>query len=241
MLRARTVANRSPLREHQPGPGVRVSGVRLDPWLGVEHFRIVDERRGARPHVGVAVLTYLFEDSLGAMISRVEGNEDRWIGPGAAYCLQSGRGAVHQLAPVHAGVECHGLRVSIALMNDRDAPCAYVDAGEIPEVETRGARVRVIAGCALGVRSPLAVHAPVTVLDVHLAPGAELGHVAPAGHHAWAISIRGEGKAGPEKREVGLIPSAAVAFAADGDAVRLRAGETGLHVVVAHAPPLRPS
>ena len=240
MLRARTVANRSPLREQQPGPGVRVSGLRLDPWLGVEHFRLLEERRGARPHLGVAVLTYLFEDS-GAMLSRVDAGDVQWIGPGAAHCLQSGRGVLHELAPAHPGVECHGLRVQIDLRGERDAPCALCAAAEMPELDYRGARVRVIAGAALGARSPLAVHAPVTVLDVHLAPGAELGHVAPAGHHAWAISIRGEGKAGPEKREVALIPSAAVAFAADGDAVRLRAGDSGLHVVVAHAPPLRPS
>jgi redox-sensitive bicupin YhaK (pirin superfamily) len=240
MLRARTVASRSPLREIEPGPGLRVSGMRLDPWVGVEHFRLVAERRGARPYLGLAVLTYLFEDSLGAMLSRVDEGPVERIAPGAVHCLQSGRGASHELLPEHRGVEVHGLRVAIDLRGATEGPGGVcVAAAAIPEVEARGARVRVIAGNALGVRSPLVVAAPVTILDVHLAPGAELGHVAPSGHHAWAIAIAGDGVAGPAKREVGLQQSAAVSFAADGDAVRLRAGDGGLHAVIAHAPPLR--
>jgi redox-sensitive bicupin YhaK (pirin superfamily) len=247
-LRARTVAARAPLRELQPGPGLRVSGLRhqldphLDPWVGLEHFRLLEERRGGRPHLGLAVLTYLFEDSLGALVSRVDGGEPVRIAPGAVHCLQSVRGVVHEVVPERAGSECHGLRMTIDLRGAADGPCGlHAEAADIPEVSSRGARVRVIVGSAMGVRSPLTPLAQVTVLDVHLAPGAELGHVAPSGHHAWAIAILGDGAAGPAGREVTLPQAGAVAFAADGDAVRLRAGSSGLHAVVAHAAPVRRS
>jgi redox-sensitive bicupin YhaK (pirin superfamily) len=247
-LRARTVAARAPLRELQPGPGLRVSGLRhqldphLEPWVGLEHFRLLEERRGGRPHLGLAVLTYLFEDSRGALVSRVDGEAPLRIAPGAVHCLQSVRGVVHELAPEHAGTECHGLRMTLDLRGASDGPCGlHAGTAEIPEVSFRGARVRVLAGSALGLRSPLCLLTPVTVLDVHLAPSAELGHLAPSGHHAWAIAIQGDGMAGPPGREVELQQAGAVAFAADGDAVRLRAGPHGLHAVVAHAAPLRRS
>jgi redox-sensitive bicupin YhaK (pirin superfamily) len=228
------------MRELQPQPGLRIAGLRRalgPPWLGLEHFRVVDERRGARPHVGLSVVTYLFEDSRGALLARVDGGEPRRIGPGGVGCLLAGRGAALEMRPERPGSECHGVRLLLGLCDADAAACSpHVEAADIPEVTARGVRVRVIAGTALGARSPLALAAHVTLLDVHLAPGAELGHVAPKDHQAWALAVLGDGVAGPAKHEVRVAEAAAVAFAPDGDAIRLRAGPSGLHVLLAHAP-----
>jgi redox-sensitive bicupin YhaK (pirin superfamily) len=115
-----------------------------------------------------------------------------------------------------------------------DRRAVALTAADIPEVDARGARVRVLAGDALGARARLS--GPLTVLDVHLAPGAEVAHVTPQGHHAWALAIVGDGFAGPESSELSVKQASAVAFGHDGDSVRLRAGSLGLHALFAHAP-----
>lgn len=246
ILRPRSVAARAPLREEQPSPGLRLATVRhqldphLDPWIGLEHFHMTDERRGARPIAGHAAVTYLFEDSRGAMIARDDGGEAR-IGPGGLHWLEPGAGAMHECGLEQQGHDVHGLRMLVDLREREGAPRAFhVGAAEMPELAARGARVRIVAGSAMGARSPLdGVCTPVTILDVHLDPGAELAHVAPAGHHAWALAIVGDGFAGGATRETVLKSASAVAFAADGDTIRLRAGSIGLHAIVAHAAPLR--
>jgi len=247
MLRCRTVVARAPLREEQPQPGLRCATVRhqldphLAPWIALEHFHLTDERRGARPLNGIACATYLFEDSRGALLARDDGNTRR-IGPGGLHWLEAGAGALHECALEQPGNECHGVRMLLHLspVDEQAAPRSFdVDASRIPEVDNRGARVRVLVGAALGMRSPLGdVHSAATVLDVKLDGGAELAHVAPSGHHAWALAIRGSGFAGPRDAETALPDRSVVVFSADGDTVRLRAGSAGLHVLVGHAPPV---
>lgn len=247
-LRARSVAARAPLREEQPGPGLRTATMRhqldphLDPWIAVEHFHMTEERRSGRPVAGHCIVTYLFEDSRGALVAHGDA-ERQWIGPGGLLWLQAGAGTVDATEPEHPGVELHGLRMLVDLCPEhaRTAPRAMsLSAAEIPEVAANGTRVRVLAGSAQGVRSPLDGNlTPVTILDVHLAPGAELRHVAPAGHHAWAMAIVGDGFAGPEGHERHLQHASAIAFSGNGDAIRLRASDLGLHAIVAHAAPLK--
>lgn len=247
-LRARSVAARAPLREEQPGPGLRTASVRhqldphLHPWIAVEHFHMTAERRGGRPVAGHCVVTYLFEDSRGAMIAHTEQGK-QWVGPGGLYWLQAGAGTVDAAEPEHPGVELHGLRMLVELCPEhaRTAPRALsVPADQVPEVTAQGARVRVLAGQARGFRSPLDGNlTAVTILDVHLDAGAELKHVAPSGHHAWALAIVGDGFAGPAGGEKRLQHASVVAFSGNGDAIRLRASDLGLHAIVAHAAPLK--
>jgi redox-sensitive bicupin YhaK (pirin superfamily) len=247
-LRARSVAARAPLREEQPGPGLRNANVRhqldphLDPWVSIDHFHMTEERRGGRPVAGHCIVTYLFEDSRGALLAHGDA-ERQWIGPGGLLWLQAGAGTVDATEPEHPGLELHGLRMVISLLPEhaRGAPRALaLSAAEVPEIATAGCRVRVLAGRAQGMASPLDPDlAALTVLDVHLDPGAELRHVAPAGHHAWALAVVGDGFAGPAGDERRLQSSSMIAFSGNGDAIRLRAGDLGLHAVVGHAPRAR--
>jgi redox-sensitive bicupin YhaK (pirin superfamily) len=244
MLRCRSVAARAPLREEQPQPGLRTACVstqlapHLQPWTSLEDFHLSDERRGARPLAGQAVATYVFEDSRGALIAHDDG-EARRIGPGDLHWLEASAEALHACAPEQRGHEVHGLRMLVQLRRAGAARSFDIAAARIPEVDHRGARVRVLVGAALGMRSPLeGLDLPVTVLDVRLDPGAELAHVAPAGHHAWALAVRGTGFAGPRDHETPLPDRTVVAFSRDGDTVRVRAGLAGLHLVLGHAAPV---
>jgi len=216
----------------------------LDPWTAIDHFHMTAERRNGRPVAGHCVVTYLFEDSRGALIARGE-DATRRIAPGGLLWLEAGTGATDAVAPEHTGTECHGLRMLVRVAPDDTAAVPRtlaVDAADVPEITAQGTRVRVVAGDAQGARSPLAgCLTPVTILDVHLDPGAELKHVAPSGHHAWAMAIVGDGFAGPVGKELRLPHRSAIAFAHDGDAIRLRASDVGLHAIVAHAAPVRRS
>lgn len=243
ILRARSVAARAPIREAQPGPGLRTATVRhqldphLEPWISVELFHMTEERRAGRQITGQCVITYLFEDSQGALICHGEDGPCR-IGPGELHWLGAGDGAALAAEPEHPGVELHGVRMRIDLGAEASVPprSLALSARDIPEVSAAGTRVRVLAGRAQGARSPLDDHhEALTILDVHLDPGAELHHVAPAGHRAWAMAIVGDGTAGPVGAERRLEHASAIAFADDGDAIRLRGNGAGLHAIVAHA------
>ncbi len=224
-LLPRTVAARAPLHEDQPRPGVRTIALRhqldphLDPLLGLDCFHLAE----AHEPDGRASLIYVFEDSRGALRCGAQR-----IAPGAVAWIDV------DACPEQIGVDCHGVRL---VVDPRHAPdrARFVEAAGIPEIAVRGYRVRILSGSALGVRSPLG--SPMTLLDVHLDPGAELVHVAPSSHHAWALALIGDGFAGPERAEKPLRELSAVAFASDGDAIRLRANGRGLHALIGHAVP----
>jgi hypothetical protein len=225
-LLPRSVVARAPLHEQQPRPGVRTIPLRhqldphLDPLVGIDCFHLAEE---PEPQRRPAVI-YVFEASRGALRCG-----DGRIAPGAVAWLGE------DVRPDRAGVDCHGVRL---LVDRRLAPerSQVIEPARIPEIAARGYRVRILSGGALGVRSPLG--SPLTVLDVHLDPHAELVHIAPAAHHAWAVALVGDGFAGPARTESALRELTAVAFASDGDAIRIRANGAGLHALVGHAQPL---
>lgn len=130
------------------------------------------------PHIGLATVTYLFEgefqhrDSLGTL---------QVIRPGEINWMTAGRGIVHseRTGPDarRAGSRMHGLQIWVALprAHEEDEPAfQHVAAGALPELERDGARLRVLAGSAFGVTSPVRTLSPLVYVDASLAAGAEL-------------------------------------------------------------------
>ena len=64
---------------------------------------------------------------------------------------------------------------------------------DIPEAEEDGVEVRVIAGEAMGVHSPVYTRTPTMFLDFTLHPGAELHQSIPESWNAFVYVIDGEG------------------------------------------------
>ena len=157
---------------------------RVGPFVFFDHFGPVDLAAGRgmdvrpHPHIGLATLTYLYEgairhaDSLGS---------DQVIRPGDVNWMTAGRGIVHsERTPAEeraAGHRLHGLQTWLALpLASEDAAPEFLhhDAAALPEDERDGVRLRVVAGTAFGMESPVRVYSPTLYVDANFAGGGRL-------------------------------------------------------------------
>jgi redox-sensitive bicupin YhaK (pirin superfamily) len=144
--------------------------VALDPGEGL------DVR--PHPHIGLATVTYLFD---GEIVHKDSLGSDQAIVPGEINWMTAGRGIVHsERSGANArriGARLHGIQSWVALpASDEEAePGFHHHAAEaLPAVEMPGARVRVLAGKAYGVASPVRVFTPTLYVEAHLDAGAEI-------------------------------------------------------------------
>jgi redox-sensitive bicupin YhaK (pirin superfamily) len=130
------------------------------------------------PHIGLATVTWLFDgairhrDSLGSLAD---------IRPGEVNWMTSGRGIAHsERTPPderEQGQKLHGIQVWVALpQSDAEVAPAFHhhDREALPRICRPGVDAVLIAGNAYGERSPVTVFAPMFLLEVTLAAGAEL-------------------------------------------------------------------
>ncbi|MEM9169834.1 MAG: pirin family protein [Pseudomonadota bacterium] len=111
------------------------------------------------PHIGLATVTYLFD---GALRHRDTLGKDQIIRPGDLNWMSAGRGVAHseRTDPETraAGHKLHGLQLWAALP-EADAESApwfeHHPKDALPEIETDGARSRLIAGTAFGQVAPV--------------------------------------------------------------------------------------
>ena len=147
--------------------------------MGPAEF-LTDEGIDVRPHphINLATVTYLFEgeirhrDSLGTDIA---------IEPGAVNWMRAGKGIVHSERTAEkkrqTGQRLFGLQTWVALPEDQeesDPDFAHHAESDLPMVEAEGITARVIAGEALGKRSPLRTASDTLYVDARLVPGAAL-------------------------------------------------------------------
>lgn len=130
------------------------------------------------PHIGLSTLTYLFDgvithrDSLGTV-------QD--IRPGAVNWMTAGSGIAHsERSPEvvrHDGGRLFGLQAWVALPHDQEecAPAfSHLAQNDLPQIESPGLLVRLVAGELFGQRSPLATATETLYADIELAAGVSL-------------------------------------------------------------------
>jgi redox-sensitive bicupin YhaK (pirin superfamily) len=130
------------------------------------------------PHIGLATVTYLFDgevmhrDSLGTEIP---------IRPGAMNLMSAGRGIVHseRTSPEAraVGAKLFGIQAWVALpRSHEEGEPTFTHYGEesLPVLGDQGVRLRLIAGEALGARSPVNTPMAMIYADVQLEPGASV-------------------------------------------------------------------
>jgi redox-sensitive bicupin YhaK (pirin superfamily) len=110
------------------------------------------------PHIGLATLTYLFE---GEILHQDSVGSHQVIRPGDVNWMVAGTGIVHsERTPAEARVRArrlHGLQTWLALPQPHEETTPRFEhhpSATLPTVDLPGARVRVLAGTALGVRAP---------------------------------------------------------------------------------------
>jgi redox-sensitive bicupin YhaK (pirin superfamily) len=156
----------------------------VGPFIFLDHMGPAEFRAGQgidvrpHPHIGLATVTYLFageivhRDSLGSVVP---------IRPGAVNWMSAGRGIAHseRTAGDHrvAGEPLHGLQCWVALsQNEEESAPAFVhhDAQALPIAQAEGKTVRVVAGRAFGLTSPVATTWETLFADITLAAGTKL-------------------------------------------------------------------
>lgn len=198
--RSQTEGGGFQIRRALPAPGVRY----IDPILLIDEMGPVDYRPGEaigapdHPHRGFETVTYMLE---GEFEHRDSAGHAGHLQPGDVQWMTAGRGVVHSEMPsariMEAGGRVHGFQIWVNLPSrlKMTAPrYQEVAAGNIPEaVSADGlARVRVIAGEALGISARIDTHTPIVYQHWILQPGANIEQALDADHSALLYVFSGE-------------------------------------------------
>jgi len=128
------------------------------------------------PHIGLATITYLFE---GSQVHRDTLGSVQEIVPGDVNWMTAGRGIAHSertAAEVRArGHRMHGIQswVGLPTANEEDPPSfQHVAKADLPVIERGDATLRVVAGKAYGLNSPVKVPMEIFYVDAQIKAGA---------------------------------------------------------------------
>ena len=208
----------------------------VDPFLLIDEMGPVDyapgEAVGApdHPHRGFETVTYVLE---GEMEHEDSAGHRGSLRAGDVQWMTAGAGIIHSEEPSPAmrekGGRVHGFQIWVNLparLKMTRPRYQELAAAKIPVAETADgrARVRVIAGEALGVRAAIDTHTPITYQDWTVAEGADLTLPLPREQHALIYVFEGNVRLGNGGNEPagGLVTDGQMAILADGDAVRFR-------------------
>jgi quercetin 2,3-dioxygenase len=225
------------VRRPFPSYGLNV----VDPFLLIDEMGPVDyapgEAVGApdHPHRGFETVTYVLE---GEMEHEDSAGHRGSLRAGDVQWMTAGAGIIHSEEPSRAmrekGGRVHGFQIWINLparLKMSRPRYQEIPAAKIPVAQTADgrARVRVIAGEALGVRAVIDTHGPITYQDWTVDEGADLTLPLPREQHALVYVFEGNvrlGNGGGKESggaELGrLVEDGQMAILAEGDAVRFR-------------------
>jgi redox-sensitive bicupin YhaK (pirin superfamily) len=186
----------------------------LDPFLLLDEMGPADYAPGKatgapdHPHRGFETVTYILEGEVEHEDSA--GNRGK-IGPGDVQWMTAGRGVVHSEMPSRRvqteGGRMHGFQLWVNLPRSdkmmapryQEVPAAKLPAASSPDGK---ARVRVIAGEALGARAVIDTRTPILYQDWTLEPGAVVEQPIPDGFNAFAFVFAGSAEVGDDGRVI---------------------------------------
>jgi redox-sensitive bicupin YhaK (pirin superfamily) len=134
--------------------------------------RSVDVR--PHPHIGLSTVTYLFD---GEIMHRDSVGSEMAIRPGEVNWMVAGRGITHSERFEKAraqGDTLHGIQSWVALPTQYEETTpefVHYSRDELPTFESGGLSMRLVAGAAFGVKSPVKTHSPMFYLHWMLTPG----------------------------------------------------------------------
>ncbi|KAJ4841177.1 hypothetical protein Tsubulata_015534 [Turnera subulata] len=171
----------------------------FDPFLVLDEFSVTAPAGFPdHPHRGFETVTYMLQ---GAVTHEDFEGHKGTIGPGDLQWMTAGRGIVHSEMPAAQGTQ-RGLQLWINLASQHkmiEPRYQEISSKDIAEASKDGVKVRVIAGEALGTKSPIYTRTPTMYLDFTLKPGAHLQQPIPKSWNAFVYVLEGEGKFGNAK------------------------------------------
>jgi quercetin 2,3-dioxygenase len=221
--------------------------VQVDPFLLIDEMGPADygpgEAVGApdHPHRGFETVTYMLagefehEDSAGHRGA---------LRPGDVQWMTAGAGIVHSEMPSRRirerGGRVHGFQIWVNLparLKMTQPRYQEVAGASIPRAQTVDgrARVRVIAGEALGARAVIATHTPIVYQDWTIEDGADVTVPLAREHQALVYVFEGAVRLGNEGREV---KDGELALAGPGDALRFRGRPGGARLLLLAGVPI---
>ena len=130
------------------------------------------------PHIGLATVTWLFD---GELVHRDSLGSVQTIRPGDVNWMTAGRGIAHsERTPAverAAGHAMHGIQTWVALPQHAEevAPSFHHHpARDLPQIDRDGVRLRLIAGSALGERSPVTTFSDMFYLAAEFSAGSTM-------------------------------------------------------------------
>jgi len=208
----------------------------------VDPFLLVDEMGPAiyapgeavgapdHPHRGFETVTYVLD---GEFEHEDSAGHRGVLGPGDVQWMTAGGGIVHSEMPSRRvreeGGRVHGFQIWVNLPSRlKMAQPRYqeIKSATIPEATSDDgrARVRVIAGEALGARAVIDTNTPIVYQDWSLEPGADVTVPLGADHRAFVYVFSGEARVGDGEQAIG---DGQLGVLGEGDAVRLRGSDRG--------------
>jgi redox-sensitive bicupin YhaK (pirin superfamily) len=207
----------------------------VDPFLLLDEMGPVDyapgEAVGApdHPHRGFETITYMLE---GEFEHEDSAGHRGVLRPGDVQWMTAGAGIVHSEMPSRGirekGGRVHGFQIWVNLparLKMTRPRYQEVSSGQIPQGRSADgrARVRVIAGEALGARAVIDTHTPIVYQDWTIDAGADVTTALAREQQALVYVFQGSVLVGNEGREV---RDGQMALLGPGDEVRFR-GATG--------------
>jgi redox-sensitive bicupin YhaK (pirin superfamily) len=241
-------------REHDLGHGLRVlrslpadAPRSIGPFVFFDHAGpvVMDAADGRRadvrphPHIGLSTVSYLMS---GSVRHRDNLGYDQVIHPGDVNWMTAGRGIVHSerfdVPDAFAGAGLELLQTWVALPDDQqecNPSFAHHARAGLPETDDGHVWLRVLAGEAFGLTSPVPVHSPTFYVHAELQDGASIQ--APADYRERAAYVV-HGRVRDEADGAEYGPKQLLAFAS-GDPATLRA-VTDATVMLLGGEPLGP-
>ncbi|BFZ15235.1 hypothetical protein BsWGS_18273 [Bradybaena similaris] len=207
-------------------------------------FLLLDEFRGKapagfpdHPHRGFETVTYMLlgetvhEDFMGHK-GRIKAGDLQW--------MTAGRGIVHCEMPGKEDAQGLQLWVNLKKADKMIAP-SYQELldKDIPKAEKNGVKVKVIAGEAFGIKSPVYTRTPTSYLDFKMSPGSQLEQPVPKDWNAFIYILSGEAWFGPTGSEKLCKAQHTTTFNNDGEIVRaINKGSEVCHFVLIAGQPI---
>jgi quercetin 2,3-dioxygenase len=219
----------------------------VDPFLLLDEMGPVEYRPGEaagapdHPHRGFETVTYILD---GEFEHEDSAGHKGTLRPGDVQWMTAAAGIVHSEMPSRRiqdeGGRVHGFQIWVNLPKElKMSRPRYqeVPAAGIPEAQTADglARVRVIAGEALGARAVIDTRTPIVYQDWRLADGADVTLPLAADHQALVYVFEGSARVGDEGR---ALNDGQLALLGPGEAVRLRGAPGGGRLLLLAGVPL---